>query len=632
MVEQEKFRLSLRQVLTIPYVALVLALALTIVWLSYAAGSRAVDEVSSHLLLETVGRIGQAVDRHIVGSGAVLEAAFPDGMPVAPSIDEDIESLRTRFWIATSLHLDPNNYVYFGNRLGQVFGVYRHSLTEGELRIKLKAEDPRAFYRFTGISGKSVLASRETRLFDPRERPWYKAAAAANAQTWTAVYIDFNTSDLVATRARRVLGRGGDFEGVVATDVKLRALNDFVSRQRVSPNGLAFIVEPDGQLIASSAGPNIKALPDGKKVRVSADDSESPVVAAVYAEIRKRMAAHTTASGAQELNFPLSNGQMIHAAYDRIKDDAGLEWITVVAMPRSDFMTGVTENLVRTAVLSTLAALVAIALGMRILGWVTRDLKHLSEAALRVGDGQLDWPVDVRRRDEIGQLARSFETMQQRLQTDSLTGLPNREAFILRLRQKISQALHAAKAASAPVGACEGGFAVLFIDLNRFKLINDQFGHAMGSCDQVARLSGDEFVILVDRVESRDSLERVRQQIQAALKEPLLAFGEELQAKTDFGGSVGEALFPDDGLDAESLLKWADHRMYDHKFAGQSDGGVNRLRRASACQTEAGTAEPCAAGTRATALPAAPSPRLGIQRPLLHRARRAPAIPTDAAQ
>ncbi|MFM6992681.1 MAG: hypothetical protein ACKOWD_15710 [Rhodoferax sp.] len=157
MIKKEKFRLSLRQVLTIPYVVLVLALALTIVALSYMAGSRAVDSVSSHLLIETAGRIGQAVDRHIVGSGAVLEAAFPDGMPAPMTIDGDIQNLRTRFWVATSLHLDPNNYVYYGNRLGQGVGLYRHSRTEGELRVKLKAEDTRSFYRFTGINGNLSL-------------------------------------------------------------------------------------------------------------------------------------------------------------------------------------------------------------------------------------------------------------------------------------------------------------------------------------------------------------------------------------------------------------------------------------------------------------------------------------------
>nr|WP_304859567.1 diguanylate cyclase [Rhodoferax sp.]MDO9195199.1 diguanylate cyclase [Rhodoferax sp.] len=588
MLDKEKFRLSLRQVLTIPYVALVLALALTIVGLSYVAGSRAVDTVSSHLLLETVGRIGQSVDRHIVGSGAVLEAAFPDGMPVAPTIDADIESLRTRFWIATSLHLDPNNYVYFGNRLGQGVGLYRHSRTEGELRIKLKPEDMRTFYRFTGIGGKLAFHSRESKLFDPRTRPWYEAGATRSAHTWTAVYIDFGTADLVATRARRVLGPRGEFEGVVATDVSLRALNEFVSRLPVSRHGLAFIVEPDGALIASSASANVKLMPDGSKTRLSASESGNLVIAAAYGEVRKRLAEPGSKSGAQTFDFRAPDGQVIHAAYDRLRDDAGLEWVTVVAMPRGDFMAGVTGNVVRMAVLSALAALVAIAIGLRILSWVARDLKHLSEAALRVGDGQLNWPVGIKRPDEIGQLAKSFETMQQLLQTDALTSLANREAFMLRLRQKIGQS-------SGSPG--DERFAVLFIDLNRFKHINDHFGHEAGdrvlievaqrlrsavrSGDLVARLSGDEFVILLDRVDSGEGLERVRQEIQASLKVPFMALGKEVLDGIDFGGSVGEAIYPDDGADAESLLKKADRRMYGQKFAERAQGSSHPLRRAS---------------------------------------------------
>jgi hypothetical protein len=67
----------------------------------------------------------------------------------------------------------------------------------------------RTYYRFTGIGGALRFHSRETRLFDPRTRPWYKAGETRNDQTWTSVYIDFGTGDLVATRARRVLGPKG---------------------------------------------------------------------------------------------------------------------------------------------------------------------------------------------------------------------------------------------------------------------------------------------------------------------------------------------------------------------------------------------------------------------------------------
>lgn len=574
MKTKQRYRLSLRQVLTIPYVVFVLALALTIVGLSYVAGSRAVDTVSSHLLRETVGRIGQAVDRHIVGSGAVLEAAFPDGMPAQASINDDIEKLRTRFWIATSLHLDPNNYVYYGNRLGQGIGLYRHSRTEGELRLKLQPEEMRTYYRFTGIDGKLNFHSRETKLFDPRVRPWYKAGQNERLHTWTSVYIDFGTAELVATRARRVVGRNGEFEGVVATDVSLRGLNDFVTRLRVSSHGLAFIVEPNGDLVASSASPNVTVLPDGSKIRVSAAQSGHPVVAAAYKELRAYLASNGSRPGAQTFTFHTPDGQLIHAAFDRLKDDAGLEWFTVVAMPRSDFMAGVTENVVLTGVLSALAALIAIAIGLRILSWVAGDLKRLSEAALRVGDGQLDWPLGIHRRDEIGQLALSFETMQLRLQTDGLTNLANRDAFLLRLGHRIAQAARS---------SARGRFAVLFIDLNRFKYINDHYGHEVGDrvlievaqrlcqivapTDLVARLSGDEFVVLVDQLDDKHNLEQLRERLEAALKQPLAALGNMPVTAVDFGGSVGEACFPEDGADAQSLLKHADRRMYSRKFA-----------------------------------------------------------------
>jgi hypothetical protein len=112
-------KLSLRAVLILPYIALVVTLAVAIGVLSYMTGSQAVLTVSEHLLEETVSRIGQAVDRHVVGSVATLEAAFPDGMLAPESIESDFENIRTRLWISTYQHLDPNNNLYNGNILCQ---------------------------------------------------------------------------------------------------------------------------------------------------------------------------------------------------------------------------------------------------------------------------------------------------------------------------------------------------------------------------------------------------------------------------------------------------------------------------------------------------------------------------------
>lgn len=564
--------LSLRLVLTVPYVVLVIGLAVAIGVLSYQAGSRAISSLSEHVLVETVGRIAQAIDRHIVGSGAVLESAFPDGMAAPETIESDLYNIRTRFWIATSLHIDPNNYVYYGNEAGQGLGLYRHSLDHGELRMKLQATERRAIYRFEGIDGTLEFMRREDRLFDPRTRPWYADGRNNAGHTWTSVYIDFGTRELVATRARRVLSATGEFEGVVATDVSLKALNDFISQLRVSPNGIAFIIEPDGSLIASSATPNVIRMPDANYVRVSGADSGHSLLTHTFNAVIEQLQSADLSRGPRVVTITHEEGDVIHAAFERVADDAGLEWITVVAMPESDFMSGITENVKRTIILALFAVLLTVMVGLGILGWVTRDLRRLSEAARKIGDGELDAPVGVHRRDEIGALARSFEDMQHRLRTDELTGLINREAFTQKLRSRI---------ATYRSDRRKGRLGVLFIDLDRFKQVNDHHGHDAGNKalqeisqrlrssvraeDLIARYAGDEFVILLENIDGRDDAAQVRANIERSFAQPL----ESIDAAPDMviGASMGLAMFPDDGEDAETLLKVADRSMYEEKFS-----------------------------------------------------------------
>ncbi|MGL1834581.1 diguanylate cyclase [Rhodocyclaceae bacterium SMB388] len=564
---------SLRLVLTVPYVVLVIGLAVAIGILSYQAGSRAIDTLTGQLLLETVGRITQAVDRHIIGSGAVLESAFPDGMPAPRTIESDLENLRTRFWIATSLHTDPNNYVYYGNEAGQGLGLYRYSPDRAELRMKLQANERRSIFHYEGIDGTLEFVRREERVFDPRVRPWYADGKSQKGHTWTSVYIDFGTRELVATRARRVLSLEGSFEGVVATDVSLKALNDFVSRLSVSPNGIAFIIEPNGNLIASSATPNVVPLENGEYARVSARDSDHPVLGRTVRAIIERIVEAGVPGSTQTLAIETEN-DLIHAAFDRVRDDAGLEWITVVALPNSDYMSGITGNVKRTTILAGLAVLITVAIGLAILSWVAGDLRRIKEAARKVGDGELDAPVGVNRRDEIGELARSFENMQLRLQTDELTGLMNREAFVQRLRNRIRAYRQDRR---------KGRMAVLFIDLDRFKAVNDTLGHDAGdkvlqevarrlrasvrADDLVARYAGDEFVILLENIDASDHLTQVRRTIDRIFSDPLQSLG--LEQALEIGASIGVALYPDDGDSVESLLKLADSSMYEQKFSNQ---------------------------------------------------------------
>ncbi|MEP7156678.1 MAG: GGDEF domain-containing protein [Betaproteobacteria bacterium] len=587
---------SLRQVLTIPYVLLTLAVAGIIGGLSYVAGGQAVSGVSEELLRDMASRISQAVDRHLVGSRVVLDAVFPDGMIAPKALDAEKDNLRDRMWIAASLNPDPNNYVYYGNREGRFAGVVRNPDGSGEWRSGQGADTPRSLARFAGLGAPLQTPTLELRLYNPRERPWYKRAVEAGKPAWSPVYVDNRTGELVATRAKPVRDAKGEIEGVAATDVSLKALNDFVRALRVSENGVAFVAERNGDLIASSSDDSMR-LSNGQQTRLNASQSENELVRAAYSQFAARFsngmsngrdagergqtggkgreAPQSAGSEPQVTVFDTAQGK-IYASANVIRDSAGLEWITVVAVPRSDFMAGVMKNVTRTAIIAVGAALLAIALGLWVLNWVSHDLRLLSTAARRLGEGHLYKPVGIARQDELGELARNFEAMHISLQTDKLTDVFNRDTFEKQLARRIEEHRTSTRPHS---------FAILFIDLDYFKKVNDEMGHQVGdtvlqeiagrlkhslrSGDIVGRYGGDEFVVLLHEIENAQAADLVRDKIRQRMSEPLASLADSIHARRHVTASIGLAIYPDDGSDGESLIFAADQEMYEHKFSGR---------------------------------------------------------------
>jgi diguanylate cyclase (GGDEF)-like protein len=566
--------LTLRQMLIVPYVALVLLAASVIGFLSYRAGSEAVDTLSDYFLAETVNRIAEAVERHISGSEAVLETAFPRDVPAPVSVKDDLEALRMRFWLATTIHRDPNNYAYYGNRKGQFIGLWRYSETEAELRLRTEPNVPRSIYRFSRMRGELKEPVLESRLYDPRERPWFKAGQSASAQTWTSIYIDFKSLQLVGTRARRVNNAAGEFEGVVATDLFLEHLNVFLKRLKLSPNGFAFIVEPDGNLVATSRGPHLRKGPGEDNTRLNAAASDDPMIAATYKAVKALTERSNATEGSRTSAFAGPDGSAIQAGYARLRDNAGLDWTVAVAVPRSDFLQKVTDNAKQTAWMALAACALIAMIGILALNVISRDLRRLAIATRSMGDGVANLKIPVERNDEIGELAKSFAAMHKQLLTDRLTGIANRESVIRRIEDRILR--HRRSGDNRP-------FAVLFVDLNKFKDINDRFGHEIGDrvlaeiakrlvsrmrdTDLAARYGGDEFVLLLENVANRADAVSARDKLELAIMSPLeslAGLAPDVAAVTT-GAAIGIALCPEDGQDLETLLKRADEDMYQRK-------------------------------------------------------------------
>ena len=155
---------------------------------------------------------------------------------------------------------------------------------------------------------------------------------------------------------------------------------------------------------------------------------------------------------------------------------------------------------------------------------------------------------------------------------DALTGLPNRHQLNLRLTKALSVArMHQQRV------------ALLFLDLDRFKNVNDTAGHAAGdillrdvaarlnscirSSDMLARLGGDEFVIVAENIADADYLRSLAERVLARMREPFLIEGNQYH----LGTSIGISVFPHDGDDASTLMRCADSAMYHAKESGRNN-------------------------------------------------------------
>ena len=240
---------------------------------------------------------------------------------------------------------------------------------------------------------------------------------------------------------------------------------------------------------------------------------------------------------------------------------------------------------------------------------IIAPLRRLSVAARALADGDLEQKIEIAGSGEIRQLAESFAAMIGRLKSnieqiyqlayvDRITRLPNREYF----RMELTRSIHRAKRRGV-------SGALLFVDLDGFKRVNDTLGHELGdtlltgfaerisavlraddtvcflAADEgeepselagktgahgkerqvLARLGGDEFTVLLSEIREETDAATVARRIVAAMEEPFELAGNEVR----IGASVGIATFPRDGGDYATVLKCADMAMYQAKKEGK---------------------------------------------------------------
>lgn len=380
---------------------------------------------------------------------------------------------------------------------------------------------------------------------------------------------------LVATPIR---GEQGEAYGLIVVNVDLNGLFDQLRRDLPEAYQV-YLTNQRGDFLVHPDDTQTFGFDRGRRILVQ--DSFAPTAAIVQGQAGQVVTTQATATGGDEVV-----ASFVKQPYgDPVTGQFVIFGLTqpLGGVLRESHELG--EAIVQIVIGFSLLAILLAAVTSRA---VTEPLKNMVAAVRRFPDDDAMQALPLTRSDEIGVLARSFKDMQTQTRAylddlhesrsalaqlashDPLTGLANRRHFQERLEHAIATSRRTGQA-----------LALLYIDLDNFKEINDLYGHASGDLvlqavaqrlrhtvreiDTVARLGGDEFVILFDAVLGRDDVVRIADKLLTTLRQPVLTHGHALKVLA----SIGISLYPQDGETADALLSHADRAMYHSKTSGR---------------------------------------------------------------
>ena len=414
MIGNRKFRL--RTTLVVPFVLQIAAAVGLVGYLSFRNGEKTVDDLVNQLNGEVSARIEQHVVNYLNHSQNTLWLTY-QGVQSGNLDPKNQEGLQRYFWRVVHQG-DFEQYLSYGNEQGEFVGVEHQE--DGTVQLKIRTLDSAPIREIYGLDQKGDRQKLlKTADYDPRTRPWYKAAKRSSQPTWSEIYPFSSSKNTVLgiSPVYPMQDTDGNLLGVLCINVRLTQITEFISHLAVSPHGQSFIIERSGNVVASSTIPQpFKVLGEGREIeRMQADRSDEPMIQTTAQQLLKQFGSFNAIRESQRLKFE-SNGAWYYAQVQPIQDGRGIDWLTVVVVPESDFMAQIQANTKNTVMLCLGALGLAIGVGILTSRWVTRPLLNISHKADNLAQGDLNQQVPTSPIAEVNTLASSFNMMAEHLQ------------------------------------------------------------------------------------------------------------------------------------------------------------------------------------------------------------------------
>lgn len=423
---------SLRTVLIVAFVTQISAAVGLVGWLSFHHGQQAVEELANQLRDEITARIQQYLQNfmaipHLVNQINV-EAIQTGLLNLAdqPQLEyylwKQIQQFNTLSYIAIAT--DKPSYI--GTQIAEDNTISLEVLddtTQGHLEIWK-----------TGKDAKRIEQKPALKNYDPRIRPWYKAALQARQPVWTDIFIYFSGRSVGISANQPIYDKQGKLLAVASADLKLLKISQFLRSLKIGKTGQTFIVtRSSGWLVATSAAEQPARFdPQINKMQpLPAVESQDVLTSVSLHYLLQVVGKLTAIKQEQSLDF-FHQGQRYFLQALPFQDKRGLDWLIVIVIPEQDFMEPIHANMVATALLCLVAIVVAILIGIVTARWIVQPIHYLDVATTQLANGQWQQNLPVDRQDEIGNLAKSFSRMTGQLR-QAFTNLEASNAELKRL-------------------------------------------------------------------------------------------------------------------------------------------------------------------------------------------------------
>jgi signal transduction histidine kinase/CheY-like chemotaxis protein len=434
-------QISLRLVLIVPFVLQIVGGVGLVGYLSYHSGQKAVEDMANHLMAQATKRIQDHLNSSLQiqqQTVALNYEAFQQG-----SLNiKDFEQLRQHFW--QQIKLSPSlSSTGFANEKGEDIAYFRllgkelvqkasqlsgENLLEGILvlsEVNL-SEITKRKYSLVDHQGRARKLAY-TIPINLRTTDWYRAAQAAKKQTWTPIFVYKVPTTLGIMAILPVYDQTGKLQGVFSSGLILDVIGKFLNNLKFSPSGQTFIIDQDGNLVATSTleTPYLKHE-KGKPTLLPATKSRDPRTSAIATQVKQQYPDLSQIKTERHFQVPFQ-GQTLFVRVEPYRDQYGLDWLLVVVIPDSDFMTEIQANARLTILLSGITLIVATGIGIVTARGIANPILRLNRASQAMAKGEwqnlaaeenlVSQSVETESIAEIKTLADSFNNMALQLQT-----------------------------------------------------------------------------------------------------------------------------------------------------------------------------------------------------------------------